>query len=272
MTKTSTLLLALSFVAVLGACDRARAPTATPAAATTGGTHPETMLGRAVESAMTKARHELETSDLDLGGGSDVRLGAGHHFRIGSSSDGSRAKLTPRGDLIVNDKPVPVTQEQRALLLDYRREVIGVAETGMAIGVQGADLAGKAVLGTISGLLHGDADETGDRFDAEGDRIEAQAMQICTQLPAMLATQQRLAASLPAFKPFANMTQEDIDDCRKDGASVTTAERGKIRDEVRQQVRENVRGTIRDVLRHRSGDETTADDTATRDPAATPAH
>jgi hypothetical protein len=97
-------------------------------------------------------------------------------------------------------------------------------------------------------------------------------MQICTQLPAMLATQQRLAASLPAFKPFANMTQEDIDDCRKDGASVTTAERGKIRDEVRQQVRENVRGTIRDVLRHRSGDETTADDTATRDPAATPAH
>ena len=32
----------------------------------------------------------------------------------------------------------------------------------------------------------------------------------------MMATQQKLAASLPAFKPYATMTQEDIDDCADD--------------------------------------------------------
>ena len=38
--------------------------------------------------------------------------------------------------------------------------------------------------------------------------------------------QQALAASLPAFKPYATMTQEDIDDCGKDatgkGIAVTS--------------------------------------------------
>ena len=43
---------------------------------------------------------------------------------------------------------------------------------------------------------------------------------------ALLASQQALAANLPAFKPYATMTQEDIDDCGKDakgkGIAVTS--------------------------------------------------
>jgi hypothetical protein len=35
-------------------------------------------------------------------------------------------------------------------------------------------------------------------------------------MPAMLASQQALAASLPAFKPYATMDQSDVDDCGKD--------------------------------------------------------
>ena len=45
-------------------------------------------------------------------------------------------------------------------------------------------------------------------------------------LPALLSSQQALAASLPAFKPYARMTQSDIDDCGKDvkgkGVAVTS--------------------------------------------------
>ena len=32
----------------------------------------------------------------------------------------------------------------------------------------------------------------------------------------MLVSQQKLAAALPAFKPYATMTQQDVDDCGKD--------------------------------------------------------
>ena len=40
---------------------------------------------------------------------------------------------------------------------------------------------------------------------------------VLDQLPAMLATQQRLAVAIPEFKPYASMTQTDIDDCGKEG-------------------------------------------------------
>ena len=40
---------------------------------------------------------------------------------------------------------------------------------------------------------------------------------LCTRLPPLLATQNQLAASLPEFKPYASMTQTDIDDCGKEG-------------------------------------------------------
>ena len=53
-------------------------------------------------------------------------------------------------------------------------------------------------------------------------------MKLCKQLPGMLASQQALAASLPAFKPYARMTQADIDDCGKhgkdNGVAVTSGE------------------------------------------------
>jgi hypothetical protein len=87
------------------------------------------------------------------------------HFQIGNASDGSKAQLTPRGDLLIDGKAVPVTPQQRAMLLDYRRQIVAVAETGMAIGVKGADLGGKAVLETFSGLMHGNADEAGKRIE-----------------------------------------------------------------------------------------------------------
>ena len=54
------------------------------------------------------------------------------------------------------------------------------------------------------------------RVEAEAEKIKQEARVICTQLPAMLETQQALAASLPAFKPYATMTQADIDECLDD--------------------------------------------------------
>jgi len=230
MNKTphlAVLLLGLS-LPLVGACNRPSAPateaSSAQASTASASSEPETVLGRTVEGAMRKARQELETRNLDIGDGMKVAVNEhGRQVRIGNSSDGSKAQLTPKGDLLIDGKAVPITPQQRAMLLDYRRQIIAVAETGMSIGVKGADLAGKAVLETFSGLVHGNADEAGKRIDAAGKRIEAEAHQICAQLPPLLETQQRLAASLPEFKPYANMTREDIDDCMKgDGASVTS--------------------------------------------------
>ena len=47
-------------------------------------------------------------------------------------------------------------------------------------------------------------------------KIEAQAKALYGQLPLLMASQEKLAASLPEFKPYASMTAEDIDDCHSE--------------------------------------------------------
>ncbi len=247
-TSGSPALLMTLMAASLAACTQSSGPSVPSAATPAPSAHstPQTVLGKSVAAALRKARTELETANIDLDNGIDVHTDTdGHHFRIGHATDGSKAQVTPQGDLLIDGKAVPVTRAQRALVLEYRREIIGIAEAGMNIGVKGADLAGEAVLQTFSALMHGNADEAGKRIEQQGKRLESDAKEICAQLPAMLDTQQRLAASLPAFKPYATMTQTDIDDCMKgDGAAVTAADRAEIRDGIRSRIRGGIRGSI----------------------------
>lgn len=220
-------MLAMSLcVPLLASCENKAppAPAASESQPGAPGTTPATVIGRTVASAIQKARTELETGNLDLSHGVNISVGQhDKHFNVGGANGLPHAEITPQGDLLIEGKVTSVTPTQRALLLDYRRQVIAIAETGMAIGVQGADLAGKAVLEVVSGVLHGNADQAGKHLDAEGKKIEASAKRICLQLPAMRETQQQLAASLPAFAPYATMKEADINDCMKgDGAAVTS--------------------------------------------------
>lgn len=274
MIRTS---LCIALLASLAACQD-RTPAAgkhadAPAASSSANAAPETMLGKTVASALDKARAELENGNIDLNNGVSVQMGEhGRHFEIGGHAhDGKpKATITPQGDLLVEGKPVDITPAQRALLLQYRQRIIGIAEAGMAVGVKGADLAGKALAETFSGLIHGDADAAGKRIEAEGEKLKADAHRICTQLPGMLETQQQLAASLPAFKPYATMTQEDVDDCMKDDRGVAVTDGGaEIRSDVQQQVRDNIRETVRAAVRVPSGDTDAADNNDDKSGSAT---
>ena len=110
-----------------------------------------------------------------------------------------------------------MTPQQRVLLLDYRARILDVAEAGMQIGTQGADLASKAVGTALAGVFSGKSDKEIDReVQSEADGIKQSAARLCTRLPALRDAQQKLAAALPAFRPYATMNQHDIDDCMKD--------------------------------------------------------
>lgn len=224
MKHTAFLASALIACAPLLACSQPPPPPAPPAPpsaeAATG------FIGRQVEQAMAEARKELHEGNLSIGGDVDIKIN-GRHFGH-TNSDLPKAEITPQGDLLIEGKTVPVDAAQRSQLLTYRGQILGIAEAGMAIGTKGADLAGKA-LGGVFGVIFGGEKGQKDfeaRMEAEGRKIEAEAMKLCNQLPPLLATQQALAASLPAFKPYATMTQDDIDDCGKDvkgkGVAVTS--------------------------------------------------
>ena len=157
-------------------------------------------IARAAREATDKARDELAKNDIDL------------------DADGQpKAAITPKGELLIDGKPVAMNDAQRKLALDYRAGVTAIAEAGIDIGLQGADLAGKAVTEALAGVFSGKSDEVEKRIEHHAEGIKASAVKLCTKLPALLDAQNRLAEAVPEFKPYASMTQGDIDDCGKDG-------------------------------------------------------
>lgn len=210
-TIRTTLFSAILVVLPLaGACSRQEPP----AEAVSAASESRGVIARAVEKEIAKARKELTEGNISIGGdGVSIKVNGKHY----SGKDNlPKAEITPHGELLIEGRTVATTPEQRALLLEYRSEVIGIAETGMAIGIKAADMAGTAITQSIGAIFSGDTDAIEKKVEAEARKIKSEAIEICHQLPALLETQQQLSASLPEFAPYANMDQSDIDDCIQD--------------------------------------------------------
>lgn len=251
MNKLHAAALATALVS-LAACGRAPAPAANPDPNASAA--PQTAIGKIAAKGIAEARKELQTKNLTLNGDGGINING---RKYGGKNDPSlpKAEITPQGDLLIDGKATAVTPEQRKQLLDYRSHLLGVAEAGMTVGLKGADLAGKALTESLGSILSGDTDEFEKKMEAEGKKLEADAMQICAHLPPLLTTQNQLAASLPAFKPYATMTQEDVDDCGKDGKGAAV-----FSDEDRAKLQQEVRDGVRDAVR--SGAQAATDSTA----------
>ncbi len=153
-------------------------------------------IGAKVQAATDKARTELAKGNINI-----------------SDEHNNKAEITPQGDLLINGQAVTIDAQQRALLLDYRKQVEKLAGAGMDIGVAGAQLGVKAAGEALRGVFSGNTEGIEAKVNAEADKIKEQAQTLCKLLPEMMAKQQALAAVLPAFKPYATMDQSDIDDC-----------------------------------------------------------
>lgn len=187
----------LACVPLLGACG-AQDNTA-------DGAKPETALGNIVKRATDEAREKLATQNIPLS----------REFH-GNRSNLPKAEITPQGDLLIAGERIAINDVQRKLLLEHRTRLIAVAEAGIAVGIQGADLGVMAATTALKSVLSGNTEDIERRIEAEASKIEAEAMKICDLLPALMASQQTLAASLPQLVPYATMDEHEIDDCRSD--------------------------------------------------------
>jgi hypothetical protein len=224
--RNTTFAMLLATLPLAGGCQQQSSQHASASASATdgsaravAGSEAQTTIGKVVQKEILKARKELRNGNLVISGDHNVSFRVGDRkVSTGHSGDDSlpRAEISPKGDLLLDGKVVAVNDAQRRMLLDYREQVIGVAETGMEIGSKGADLAGTAVKEALGSIFGGDSDAVGKRIEAQAEALKQQAKVICKQLPPMLATQQALAASLPEFKPYATMTASDVEDCARD--------------------------------------------------------
>lgn len=248
-THRFALVACLAIAPVVAACS---ADEPTPPASDEASTGARTALGRTIENALEEARQEMATGNLGIGGDLDIHVGGTNISRSAPrDADGNllpKAEISPDGDLLIGGETVAVTPQQRALLLDYRGHVVEVVETGMALGVKGADLGMQAAGEALKNVFTGGGADFEQRIEAEAAKIEAEALKLCDGLPAMLETQQQLAASLPEFRPYATMEARDIDECRDSGRG-SDAERAVMRAEVRDDIRNGIRDSIRAAVR-----------------------
>lgn len=196
MSHPRPFVLALLLVGMplLGACNKP-APTDAPASRI------ETSVVESMEEARREVRKHVNEGNIKL---------SAHDKTL------PRAEITPAGDLLVGGNKVEVDASQRALLMRYREQVAGIAGAGAEIGLQGAELATKAMGEAFRSVFSGDTDGMEKRIEAEAEKIESQARQLCELMPAMLETQQALAEALPEFRPYATMDADDISDCGSD--------------------------------------------------------
>lgn len=199
----------LAATLALAACNADRAPAGTPAASassTSAG-----LIDNAIGRAMDRAGDEMRKRNISI---------SGHKGANGPA----QAQISPQGDLLIDGKAVPIDAAQRAMLLDYRARVEDIAAQGMAIGKQGAALGMHAAADAIVGAFAGQSEaEIQQHAEKQADGIKQAALGLCERMPGLLAAQQKLAAALPAFAPYATMTGHDIESCRN-GASASDSQ------------------------------------------------
>ena len=168
-----------------------------------------------VHAEMAKERANLDSENLSLDG---LHFGNDDKRETAKRKSQPKGEITPRGDLLVDGKPVAVDAAQRRQLLDYRTQVIGIARTGIDAGEKAAMLAIDATDVSLFRLIVGGM--TGSlerRVEASVKRdIEPAVLQICRQLPQLRDSQQALATSVPEFRPYATLDDDDVADCESD--------------------------------------------------------
>lgn len=168
-----------------------------------------------VHADMAKERAKLDSENLALDG---LHFGKDHEREPAKRKSQPKGEITPMGDLLVDGKAIDVDATQRRQLLDYRTQVIGIAKTGIDAGEHAAllaiDLTNVSMFRLIVGGMTGSLER---RVEASVKRdIEPAVLQICRQLPQLRDSQQALAASVPQFRPYATLDDDDVEDCESD--------------------------------------------------------
>lgn len=161
----------------------------------------------------------------------DVRLDADIHISRDDNSDitlrgddvvitpedANQARITPTGDLLISDKPVRLTGDERVLLKKYSAGMRAIQQHGIAIGRHAVDMVGGMVGLLVTDLLSASDDKQMDRdMRAKAEPLKQEAMELCSAVRDQKRLQDEIADELPAFRPYAVIDTDTQDDCHID--------------------------------------------------------
>lgn len=169
-----------------------------------------------LRAELARERARLETENLPLG--DSLRLGRRDRKAGATDRDQPKGEITPAGDLLIDGRAVAVDAGQRRQLLDYRAQVIDVARAGIEAGEKAALVAIEAtdvsMFRLIAGALTGSLERRVEAVVRQ--ELQPAILQVCRRLPQLRDSQQALATSLPAFRPYATLSSQDVASCEAD--------------------------------------------------------
>ncbi|HEU0276721.1 MAG TPA: hypothetical protein VFQ95_02700 [Rhodanobacteraceae bacterium] len=132
-----------------------------------------------------------------------VNEGIGH--RITFDSNGivvhamghPNAHVSRNGDLSVGGKAIAVTPAQRRLLQGYYQQAGNTMDTGEAMAKRGIGNA-------IGAIFHHGSPGSSARANTASQDMEKTATVLCADVATLGATQNEIAAAIPAFAPYAS--------------------------------------------------------------------
>ena len=129
--------------------------------------------------------------------------------------DAEEARISRDGDLTIDGKRQRVSARDRDDLIRYNATMHWLEDRAVDIGLQGAGLAVVAIGEAVAAALTGEEDGVERRVEVRAERLKDDVRELCAEMRRLEGVQDRLAARLRSFRPFAVM-EMDADDCRVD--------------------------------------------------------
>lgn len=140
-----------------------------------------------------------------------------HGNAVIHGNDGTEARITPDGALFIAGKSQSVTSAQKQQLIRYVQTVQDMETRGVQLGREAGSFAASMVGEVMADLFSG---ASGDQIDRKANQrahdFKQKALPICKDAQTLKQLQDTLTAGLPAFKPYAVIEGDDVNDCQHD--------------------------------------------------------
>ena len=131
-------------------------------------------------------------------------------LELRGDKDVPKAYIDVTGGVTIDKQPLALTADQRAAVLDYREASLEVIDISF-------DTASRLTRYAVPRLLFGSmthgTDGASKGSEAEAEKIP-HSPQFCASLEKMRQTQDVMVAKEESLRPYARLTQEDVQDCQ----------------------------------------------------------
>jgi hypothetical protein len=135
------------------------------------------------------------------------------HIAVHAQGDIADAIVSSDGGLALDGKTIILSPAQQDDMRAYYAAAEALRRDAIATGKAGLATAASALGSVAKGLASGDPDRIGGDVDAHAAKVEASAAKVCADVADLQARQDAISASLPAFKPYATITDHDAERC-----------------------------------------------------------